>query len=142
MDTCYNMSGPQNFIQSEIRQTQNVTLNICSVNKLCPILCDPWTAACQTTLFFAMSRSLLRLMSIESLMPSNHLIPCHPLLLLPSIFSNMRVFSNESALHVRWQKYWSFNFSISSFNEYSGLISFRTDSTLCTIICIQNNHKR
>ena len=73
------------------------------------------------------SWSLLKLMSIESVMPSNHLILCHPLLLLPSIFPNIRVFSNESVLHIRWPKYWSFNFSISPSNEYSGLISFRMD---------------
>ena len=73
------------------------------------------------------SQSLLKLMSIESVMPSNHLILCHLLLLLPSIFPSIRVFSNGSVLHIRWPKYWSFNFSISSFNEYSGLISFRID---------------
>ena len=73
------------------------------------------------------SRNLLKLMSIESVMPSNHLILCHPLLLLPSNFPSIRVFSNESVLHIRWSKYWSFSFSISLFNEYSGLISFRID---------------
>ena len=73
------------------------------------------------------SWSLLKLMSIESVMPSNHLILCYPLLLLPSIFSNIMVFSNESALRIRWPKYWSFSFSISPSSEYSGLISFRTD---------------
>ena len=73
------------------------------------------------------SWSLLKLMSIETVMPSNHLILCHPLLLLPSIFPSIRVFSNESVLHIRWPKYWSFSFSISPSNEYSGLISFRMD---------------
>ena len=73
------------------------------------------------------SRSLLKLMSIESVMPSNHLILCHPLLLLPSIFPSIRVFSNESVLHIRWPKYWSFSFSISPSNEHPGLISFRMD---------------
>ena len=73
------------------------------------------------------SWSLLKLMCIESLMPSNHLILCHPLLLLPSIFPNISVFSNESALHIRWPKYWTFSFSLSPSNEYSGLISFRID---------------
>ena len=82
---------------------------------------------CSTPGFPVNSRSLLRLMSIESVMPSNHLILCHPLLLLPSIFSSIRVFSNESDLHIRWPKYWSFGFSIRSSNEYSGLISFRMD---------------
>ena len=73
------------------------------------------------------SQSLLKLMSIVSVMPSNHLILCHPLLLLPSIFPSIRVFSNESVLHIRWPKFWSFSFSISPSNEYSGLISFRMD---------------
>ena len=85
----------------------------------------PWTVACQASLFFAISQSLLKLMSIESVMPSNHLFLYHPLLLLPSIFPRIRVFSNESALRIKWPKYWSFSFSISPSNEYSGLISFR-----------------
>ena len=87
----------------------------------------PQTVACQASLSFTISHSLLKLMSIESVMPSNHLILCHPLLLLPSIFPSSRVFSNESVLCIRWLKYWRFSFSISHFNEYSGLISFRTD---------------
>ena len=86
----------------------------------------PWTAAHQASLFFTISRSLLKLMSIESVMPSNHLILCRPLL-LPSVFPTIRVFSNESALHIKWPKYWSSGFSISPSNEYSGLISFRID---------------
>ena len=84
----------------------------------------PWTAACQASLSITNFWSLLKLMSIELVMPSNHLILCHPLLLLPSIFPSIRVFSNESVLHVRWPKYWSFSFSISPSNEYSELISF------------------
>ena len=87
----------------------------------------PWTAAHQASLSITNSRSLLKLVSIESVMPSNHLVLCHPLLLLPSIFPSIRVFSNESALHIRWPKCWSFSFSICPSNEYSGLISFRTD---------------
>ena len=87
----------------------------------------PWTAAHQASLSFTISWSLLRFMSIESVMPSNHRILCHPLLLLPSIFPSIRVFSNDSALLIRWPKYWSFSFSISPSNEYSGLISFRID---------------
>ena len=83
----------------------------------------PWTAARQASLSIANSRSLLKLMSIKSVMPSNHLILCCPLLLLPSIFPSFRVFSNESVLHIRWPKYWSFSFSISPSSEYSGLIS-------------------
>ena len=87
----------------------------------------PWTAACQASLSITKSPSLLKLMSIESVMPSNHLILCWPLLLLPSIFPSIRVFSNESILHIRWPKYWSFSFSISPYNECSGLISFMMD---------------
>ena len=98
-----------------------------SVTQLCPTLCDPWTAPCQASLSITNSPSLLKFMSIESVMPSNHLILCRPLLLLPSVFRNIRVFSNESARHIRWPKYWSFSFNISPSNEYSGLISFRMD---------------
>ena len=86
-----------------------------------------WTAAHQASLHSANSQSFLKLMSIESMMPSSHLILCHPLLLLPSIFPTIRVFSKESVLHIRWPKYWSFSFSICSSKEYSGLISFRMD---------------
>ena len=85
----------------------------------------PWTAAHQASLSITNSQSLLKLMSIESVMPPNHLILCRPLLLLPSIFPSIRVFSNESVLHIRWTKYWSFSFSISPSNEHPGLISFR-----------------
>ena len=85
----------------------------------------PWTAACQASLFITNSWSLLKLMSIASVMPPNHLILCHPLLLLPSVFPIIRVFSNESVLCIRWSKYWSFSLSISPSNEYLGLISFR-----------------
>ena len=87
----------------------------------------PWTAARQASLNITNSWSLLKLMSIASVMPSSHLIPCCPLLLPPSIFPSIRVFSNESVLHIRWPKYWSFSFSISLSSEYSGLISFRID---------------
>ena len=87
----------------------------------------PWTAAYKASLSTTNSRSLLKLMSIESLMPSNHLILCRPLLLPPPIFPSIRVFSSESVLHTRWPKYWNFSFSISRSNEYSGLISFRID---------------
>ena len=87
----------------------------------------PWTAARQAFLSITISQSLRKLMSIESVMPSNHLILCHPLLLLPSVFSIIRVFSNESVLCIRWPKYWSFSFSISPSKKYSGLISFRID---------------
>ena len=87
----------------------------------------PWTAACQTSLSITNSQSLFKLMSIESVMPSNHLILCHRLLLLPSLFSSIRVFANESALRIRWPKYWSFSFNISPSSEHPGLISFRMD---------------
>ena len=85
----------------------------------------PWTAACQASLSFTISWSLLKLMSVESVMQSNHLIFCCPLLLLPSIFPSISVFSNESALCIRWPKYWSCSFNISPSNEYSGFISFK-----------------
>ena len=91
------------------------------------LFATPWTAACQAYLCFTISWNLLKLMSIELVMPSSYLILCHPLLLLPSIFSSIRVFSNESDLCIRRPKYWSFAFSISSSNEYSGFISFMID---------------
>ena len=91
-----------------------------SVDKSCPTLCDPWTVASQASLPFTISRSLLKFLSTESVMPSNHLILCHLLLLLPSVFPSVRVFSNELALHIRCPKYWSPSFSISSSNEYWG----------------------
>jgi len=91
------------------------------------LFATPWTAARQASLSITNSRSSLRLTSIKSLMPSNHLILCHPLFLLPSIFPSIRVFSNESTLRIRWPKYWSFSFNISPSNEHSGLISFRMD---------------
>ena len=91
------------------------------------LFATPWTTARQASLSIPSSWSLLRLMSIRLVMPSNHLILCHPLLLLPSIFPNIRVFSNESVLLIRWPKYWSFSFSISPSSEYSGLIFFRID---------------
>ena len=94
---------------------------------MCLTLCNPWTAAHQDSLSFTVSQTLLKLGSIELVMPFNHIILCCPLLLLPSIFPSIRVFSSESALHIRWSKYWSFRFSINPSNEYSVLISFRMD---------------
>ena len=91
------------------------------------LFATPWTAARQASLSITNSQSLLKLMSIESVMPSNHLILCRPLLLLPSVFPSIRVFSSESVFHIRWPKYWSFSFSISPSSEYSGLISFGID---------------
>ena len=104
-------------------------ISISSVQSLSHVqlFVTPWTAACHTSLSITNSWSLLKLRSIESVMPSNHLILCHPLLLLPSIVPSIRVFSNESALYIRWPKYWSFSFNISPSNEYSGLISFKMD---------------
>ena len=91
------------------------------------LFATPWTAARQASLSITNSQSPPKPLSIVSVMPSNHLILCHPLLLLPSIFPSIRVFSNESALRIRWPKYWSFSFNISPFNEHPGLISFRMD---------------
>ena len=101
----------------------------CSVQSLSCVrlFATPWTAARQASLSITNSRCLLKLMSIELVMPSSHLILCHSLLLLPSILPSIRVFSNESALHIRWPKYWSFSFNISPSNEHAGLISFRID---------------
>ena len=98
-----------------------------SVTQLCPTLCDPMDCTIPGLPIHHQLLSVLKFMSIESVMPSNHLILCRPLLLLPSIFPSIRVFSNELVLHIRWPKYWSFSFSISLSNEYSGLISFRID---------------
>ena len=116
-------------------QTDNLQRTIClkrcfsSVQSLSRVrlFLTPRTAAHQASLSITNSWSLLKLMSIESVMPSNHLILCSPLLLLPSVFPSIRVFSNESVLRIRWPKYWSFSFSVSPSNEYSGLISFRMD---------------
>ena len=91
------------------------------------LFATPWTTACQASLSISNSQSLLKLMSIESVIPSNHLILCHPLLLPTSIFPSIRVFSNESARRIKWPKYWSFSFNISSSSEHPGLISFRMD---------------
>ena len=100
---------------------------ISSVAQSCPTLCDPMNRSMPGFPVFTISRRLLKLMSTELMMPSNHLIPCHPLLLMPSILSSIKVFSNQSVLRIRQPKYWSFSFSISPSNEYSGLISFRID---------------
>ena len=105
------------------------TVGPCSVQLLSRVhlFVTPWTVACQASLSITNSWSLLKLMPIESVIPSNHLILCHPLLLLPSIFPSIRVFSNESVLHIRWPKSWSFSFNVIPSNEYSGMISFRID---------------
>ena len=103
------------------------TFGFSSVTQSCLTHCDPMDYSTPGLLSFTNSHSLLKLMSIKSVMPSNHLILCYPLLLLPSIFPSIKLFSNESVFHIRWSKYWSFSFSISPSNEYSGLISFRID---------------
>ena len=104
-----------------------VDFQLSSVHSLSHVqlFATPWTAACQASVSITNSLCLLNLMSIESVIPSNHLILCYTLLLLPTIFPSIRVFSNESALRIRWPKYWSFSFNISPSNEHSGLISFR-----------------
>ena len=119
-----------------------VYFSISSVQSLTwvQLFVTPWTAARQASLSITNSRSLLKHMSIESLMPSNHLILCHPLLLLPSIFPSIRVFSHESVLRIRWPKYWSFSFSISPSDEYSGLFSFRMD--WLDLLAVQGTLKR
>ena len=112
-------------------KTKNLIISICCccclVTQSCPTLATPWTAASQASLSITNSQILLQLMSIESVMPSNHLILCRPLLLPPSIFPSIRIFSSESVHCIRWPKCWSFSFSINPSNEYSGLISFRMD---------------
>ena len=114
---------------NELDYRSRDTIHVSSVQLLSPVrpFETPWTAARQASLSITNSRSLLKLMSIKSVMPSSHLILCRPLLLLPSVLPSIRVFSNESGLCIRWPKYWSFSFSISRSNEYSGLISFRMD---------------
>ena len=128
------MSDPHNtttyVLLSPVLQMRRPRLSkISSVQSLSQVrlFVTPWTAVPQTSLSITNSQSLLKLMFIESVMPSNRLILCPPLFLLPSIFPSIRVFSNESVLHIRWPKYWSFSFSISPSNEYSELISFRID---------------
>ena len=111
------------------QESSRKTSQFSSVQSLSGVLLfmNPWTAACQASLSITNFRTLLQLMSIESVMPFNHLIFCHPLFLLPSILPSIRVLSNELALCIRWPKYWSFSFCISPSNKYSGLISFRID---------------
>ena len=116
------------IVRSWLQKTQaDFSVQFSSVALLCPTLVTPWTAAHQASLSITNSRSLLKLMSIKSVMPPKHLILCRPPLLLSSIFPSIRIFSNESVFCIRQPKYWSFSFSISPFNEYSGLIFFRID---------------
>ena len=120
----------QRCFHSKHRTVQKLSqMDLFSVQSLSRVrlFATPWTAACQASLSLPLSQSLFKLMSMESVMPSNHLFLCLFLLLLPSIFPSIRVFSSELPLCIRWPKYWSFSFSISAFSEYSGLISFRID---------------
>ena len=119
--------SPNGNISFPIWVLWNICCCCCSVTESCPTLCNPMDCSTPGFLVLHYLQSLLKCMSIELVMPSNHLILCHPLLLLPSIFPSIRVFSNESVLHIRWPKYWSFSFSISPFKEYFQLISFRMD---------------
>ena len=124
-----NLTKPQTPFLCKISDQHYTEPLISSVQSLSCVrlFATPWTTAHQASLSITNSWSLLKLTSIASVMPSNHLILCHPLLLLPSIFPSIRVFSNESVLRTRWTKYWSFSFSINPSNEHSGLISFRLD---------------
>ena len=128
--THLKLSCPREQTSLQALKPSLVSVHFSSVAQSCSTLETPWTAAHQASLSITNSQSLLKLMSIKSVMPSNHLILCHPLLLLPSIFPSIRVFSSESALCIRWPKYWSFSFSISPSNECSGLISFRMELSL------------
>ena len=120
---------PSPFLSPPDCYIQLPTCHLFIVQSLSHVLlfATPWNAACQASLSFTISWTLLKLMSIELVMPSNRFVLCHPVLLLPSVFPSIRVFSNESGLYFRWSKYWSISFSISPSNEYSGLISFRMD---------------
>ena len=123
----YSMESSQPRVWIHISYISHIgSVQFSSVQSLSHVrlFATPWTAVCQASLSITNSQSLPKLMSVESVMPSDHLILCHPLLLLPSIFPSMRVFSNESVLHIRWPKYWS---GIGPSNEYSGLTSFRMD---------------
>ena len=115
------------MISEEIKISMIISISSVQSPIRVRLFATPWTAAHQASLSFTNSQSFLKLMSIESVMPFNHLILCRPLLLPPSIFPNIGIFSNESVLCIRWPKYWSFSFRISPTNEYSGLISFRID---------------
>ena len=122
-------------VPTTLENSVRLSYNYCSVPDIqfslvaqsCPTLCNPMDCSCPAFLSITISQSLLKLMSIELVIPSNHLILCRPLLLQPSIFPSIRAFSNESVLHIRWPKYWSFSCSISPSNEHPGLISFRMD---------------
>ena len=123
---CATTKTPLNQIHKQTLKNETTSSPVQSLSCV-RLFATPWIAACQASLSITNSRSSPKLMSVESVMPSNHLILCRPLLHLPSIFPSIRVFSNESVLFIRWPKYWSFSFSISPFNKYLGLIAFRMD---------------
>ena len=125
MCLCSISPSPTFYIQPHLSPIPSLQFSQCL--SCVQLFATPWTAARQASLSITNSRNLLKLISIESVMPSSHLILCRPLLLLPSIFPSIRVLPNESVLHVRWPKYWNFSFSISPSREYSGLLSFRMD---------------
>ena len=137
LDTVITALRGLTHLKFPVRIKWNKSCKLCSIEEMLIVVVQllscvqlfaaPWTAAHQASLSITNSQSLLKLMFIGLVMPSNHLILCCPLFLLPSIFPSIRVFSSESVLHIRWPKYWSFSFSISPSNEYSGLISFRMD---------------
>ena len=131
--------SPKRFWQNLTSICQVMMLSSAQSLSRVPLFVTPWAAACHTFLFITNSRSLLKLMSIELVMPSNNLILCWSLLLPSSIFPNIRVFSNEAALHIRWPKYWSFSFGISPSTKYSELIAFRMDSL--DLLAVQGTRK-
>ena len=130
---------PNSSPDRETNLVQSSSVQFSLVAQSRPTLCEPMDCSTPGFLVHQQLLTLLKLMSVESVMPSNHLILCYPLLLLPSIFPSIRVFSNESVLCIRWPKYWNFNFSISPSNEYSGLISFRID--WLDLLAVQGNLK-
>ena len=137
LNSCINwtslLCSPKTFVsfRTQLKYSYSVepspVMSCFLVTLSCPTLCNPMHSSTPGFLSFTISWSLLRLMSLESVMPSSHLVLCDPLLLLPSIFLSIRVFSHEAVLHIRWPKYWSFSFSLSPSNEHSGLFSFRMD---------------
>ena len=122
-----DLSGQGKRVLCRLEPKVEIAVAVVQLLSCAQLFVTPWTAVCLASLSFTTSQSLLKLLSIESVMPSNHVILCHPLLLLPSVFTSIRVFSNESALCIKWLKHWSFSFSIRTSSEYSGLLSFKID---------------
>ena len=138
--SCLYFSWQTKRLSSDVPLGYSYTTSVQFSRSVVSDSATPWTTACQASLSITNSRSLLKFVSIELVMPPNHLILCRPLLLLPPIFPSIRVFSSGSALHIRWPKYWSFSFSISLSNEYPGLISFRMD--WLDLLAVQGTLKR